>query len=82
MHAIADDESIDAAGFASFVARGDAWVTVDDDGSVVAYLLRPGWTELPKSRWGSALARRVAAEAAHGLSAWPRVVMFRRIDVR
>ncbi|KRE23118.1 GNAT family N-acetyltransferase [Agromyces sp. Soil535] len=44
------------------------------------YYLRLGWTELPTSKWGPELAKKVESEAAHGLAAWTRVVMHRRTD--
>jgi len=43
------------------------------------YYARMGFTELPESSWSEEMHRVVEAEASHGLSAWPRVVMKRKV---
>ena len=39
------------------------------------YYRRLGFTEVPENRWSEGIRRVVAAETAHGLNRWPRVVM-------
>lgn len=40
-----------------------------------AYYARLGFVVLPEDEWGPELRDKVAAESAHGLDRWPRVVM-------
>ena len=44
------------------------------------YYSRLGFTVLPEDRWSNVMRERDRAEAAHGLDAWPRVVMIRDSD--
>lgn len=41
------------------------------------YYSRLGFEPVPEDRWSAGLCEIVAEEAAHGLDAWPRVVMKR-----
>lgn len=41
------------------------------------YYSRLGFSEVAESQWTNGIRQRVAAESAHGLDQWPRVVMIR-----
>jgi GNAT superfamily N-acetyltransferase len=62
--------------------RGLSLTTFADVAWNAPYYSRLGFTVLAERDWTDGIRARVVAETAHGLSAWPRVVMVRDHAIR